>query len=90
MEKYIKMLVLSAQIEVLKDLPYQTVYKSDAQLNDLKQKSAVMMDDLIRILNEKRAELQVLDGTVSINKLKGINKEQDEQIDALLNHITND
>ncbi len=87
MEKYIKMLVLSAQIEVLKDLPHQTVYKSDAQLNDLKQKSAVMMDDLIRILNEKRAELQALDGTVMINKLKGANKEQDAHIDALLNHI---
>lgn len=83
MEKYIKMLILSAQIEVLKELPHTSVYKIDSQLDNLKQKSAIMMDDLIKVLQQKRAELHALDGTDAIKKLKDINTDLNEQIDIL-------
>lgn len=68
--KYIEMVRLSAQIDVLQELPYQSVYKADAQLNDLKMKSAILMDDLIKVLGEKREKLAVLDGSKQITKLK--------------------
>ena len=69
-EKYIEMFKLAVQIEVLQELPCKTVYKADAQLNDLKQKSAVMMDDLVDIINNKRRQLTKLDGANEIGKLK--------------------
>ena len=38
------------------------------------------MDDLVDVINEKRAELAELDGTASITRLKKIIKEKDEEI----------
>ena len=81
-EKYIEMFKLAVQIEVLQELPCKTVYKADAQLNNLKQKSAVMMNDLVDIINEKRRQLAKLDGVSEIGKLKKENG-------ALLAYIKN-
>ena len=81
-EKYIEMFKLAVQIEVLQELPCKTVYKADAQLNNLKQKSAVMMNDLVDIINEKRRQLAKLDGVSEIGKLKKENG-------ALLDYIKN-
>ena len=69
-EKYIEMFKLAVQIEVLQELPHKTVYKAVAQLNNLKQKSAVMMDDLVDIINNKRRQFAKLDGANEIGKLK--------------------
>lgn len=82
-DKYIEMLKLSAQIELLKELPHQPVYKADAQLNDLKMKSAVLMDDLIEVLNQKRERLALLNGTKTINKLNKQIATQEETIERL-------
>lgn len=82
-DKYIEMLKLSAQIELLQELPYQTVFKADAQLNDLKMKSAVLVDDLVGVLNEKRERLALLNGTKTINKLTKQISEQSETIERL-------
>lgn len=82
-DKYIEMLKLSAQIELCQELPYQTVFKADSKLNDLKMKSAVLMDDLVDVLNQKRERLALLNGTKTINKLNKQISEQSETIERL-------
>lgn len=77
------MVRLQAQIDVLKELPYQSVYKADAQLNDLKMKSAVLMDDICDTLKQKRDELATLNGDKEIARLKKIISERDEEIENL-------
>lgn len=81
--KYIRMLILSAQIDVLEELPYTHVYKSDSNLSNLIQKSAILMDDVIRVRNEKRVELNELSNTSQVSKLKKINQELMERIAEL-------
>lgn len=83
MDKYIEMLKISAQIEVLQELPYKSVYSADSKLDDLRMKSAVMMDDLIKTLNDKREALSVLNGSKEISKLKKVIGEHSEEIGAL-------
>jgi hypothetical protein len=82
-DKYIEMVRLSAQIEALRELPYNSVYKEDAQLNNLQMKSAVFMDDVIKSLSEKRDKLSQLNGSAEIGKLKAKNKEQTKIIEEL-------
>lgn len=82
-DKYIEMLMLSAQIEALTELPYESVYKSGDKLGDLKMKSAVLMDDLIRVINEKRKKLSFLNGSTEISKLKNALSKYEELIEGL-------
>ena len=81
--KYFQMMVLAAQIEALQELPYNTVYPANSNLGELKQKSAVYMDDLIRILNEKRGELAKLDGSKVIHGLKTQLSRETEKIELI-------
>lgn len=85
--KYIEMLILSAQIETLVELPYNSVYKAGAKIGELQMKSAVFMDDVIKAISEKRGRLAVLNGGSEIGKLKGVIKEQAEKIEELESKI---
>jgi len=82
-DKYIEMLMLSAQIEALTELPYESVYKAEDKLGDLKMKSAVLMDDLIKAINEKRKKLSLLNGNTEISKLKNILSKYEELVGDL-------
>lgn len=78
-DKYIRMVRLQAQIEVLEQLPYETVYQPGADPMRPAQKSAVMMSDLCDALNAKRNELAELDGSKAIARLKSeLKKLKDE------------
>lgn len=68
MEKYVKQLILSAQIDALVNLPYRTVYEG-TMANPI-MKTAIFMDDLMDVVKVKRKELSVLDGSAEIAKLK--------------------
>lgn len=82
-DKYVRMLILAAQIKVLETLPHCTVYKSDDKLDGPTQKSATLMDDVLKIRNEKMIELLHLDGSVQIKKLKNTISELTDTITGL-------
>lgn len=82
-DPYIRMLILAAQIDVLKDLPTTTVVRVTDSLDGMLQKSAVLMDDVINTMNEKRRELQVLNKSDEIRKLKDINTKLQNRITEL-------
>lgn len=77
--KYMRIIQLRAQIAVLEELPYETVYQPGTDPMKPVQKSAVMMTDLCSILNSKREELAELDDSKTIARLKAdLKKIKDE------------
>lgn len=65
---HIKAIELAAQIDVLKELDYNTVYIGEGENRAMK--SVILMDNLIKTLADKRSQLAIINRDVEVANLR--------------------